>query len=315
MGERAALRDVLYRVLAIVYRHAERVEVIEYPRSIGRRSIDLAVRLRDGRSMLVKVAQDLRRLPRGEVQELASVASSLGTPALVAAEYYQGRPLERGVLYERMGVPALNPETLEDVLEEGGVYLYHSKDTLKAKVNPEVLRSLRSEMGLSLGNVASYLGVSRRTVYEYERGSMDPTVEKAEKLVELFGIEVLKKIDPLSRPPEFKPPAEEPPEDTPERMAFEALSRAGYKVAYAKRTAPDITASDPQGSAKVTVIVHRSGESLHKLEDRALYTARIAQTTGASPVALVDTGRAEAVAEKAGLLVARRPEDIVDERG
>ncbi len=287
-GARSELRALLYRVLATAYRYAERVAVIDYPHSIGRRSIDLAVTLRGGRPLLVKVALDVRGLPRGEVAELASVASSLGVPAVIAALRIQGEAMMEGVVYEKMGLPAVTPKTFEAVLSgRGGVYVYASKDTLKVKIDSEKLREERVGRNYSLGYVASYLGVSRRTIYEYERGTMDPTLEKAEKLVRLFGEEILREIDIL-KPPEG-PGGGHPPDSSVEERLMASLSGAGLRAAHARRTAVDVTAGSED--VRVAVVVERDKEAQARLVERAEYAAELARATESVPIAVIQSKR------------------------
>lgn len=307
MKGKAELREMLYRVLASTYRYAERVVVIDYPHSIDRRSIDMAVMLRNNKVLLVKVTLDLKQLPKNEAAELSSVASTFNVPAIITALYNRGSPLIDGVVYEKMGLLAVSPDTLEGVLSGSEqLYVYASKESFKVKVNPEKLRERRTAMNMSLGHVASYLGVSRKAVYEYEKGSMDPTVDKAEKLVRLFGEDILDEIDIFNPPKPLQRESLKPSTIEEARLADE-LAMKGLNVVHTRRTATDVIAASKK--IKITAIVERQRESLSTLVERAEYAAKLAEAVDAETIALVRRGEASTELEALGFESIKRPHE------
>ncbi|WP_460123871.1 helix-turn-helix domain-containing protein [Stetteria hydrogenophila] len=310
MKGRAEVRGLLYRVLASMYRYAEKVEVIEYPRNEDRRSIDLAVVLRNKNKLLVKVALDLSKLPKNEIAELTAVALTFRVPAIVTALYNKEKPLIEGVAYSRMNLMAVDPNTLESVLSgQGKLYVYSSKDTFRVKVNPEKLRERRNSMNMSLGHVASYLGVSREAVYRYERGLMDPTIDKAEKLVELFGEDILEEID-IFKPPKTMQGAGSKPSTTDEIQLANKLATMGLRVVHTKRTATDIVAASDE--VKIAAIVERRRESASKLLERAEYATRLAQAIDANMIALTRNSEVATELEALGFESVKEPQEARD---
>jgi putative transcriptional regulator len=59
------------------------------------------------------------------------------------------------------------------------------------------MRQLRLERSISLGALASELGVSRRTISKYEVEDMDTSVDVALKLEEIFMEELIQPVDPF----------------------------------------------------------------------------------------------------------------------
>lgn len=53
-----------------------------------------------------------------------------------------------------------------------------------------ILETLRVSSGLSRQFVAEQIGVSRQTVYDWERNGKMPAADKAAKLAKLFGVTV-----------------------------------------------------------------------------------------------------------------------------
>jgi len=60
---------------------------------------------------------------------------------------------------------------------------------------------MRLERGISLGALASELGVSRRTISKYEVEDMDTSVDVAIKLEEIFQQELIQPVDPFHAGP------------------------------------------------------------------------------------------------------------------
>jgi len=248
---REGVRELLYKVLAILYRYSERLAVIEHPRSMKMRSIDIAVALRDGKRLIVKVAYDLDEIPRSEIHELLTISQLLGLSPLIIAAEKSGEPLLEGVVYEKGGIHAVSPETLENVLSGvEQVYIKVEKSAFTVSIDGEAMRRRRLELNLSLGDLATMLGVSRRTVYEYEKGSMEPSLEKAEILIKVLGEEIAKPIDLFALNRE-RPPKSAPFDTIIEQMLATRLEERGYRLAHVKRTAMDIAASMGDGRSSL----------------------------------------------------------------
>ncbi|MEN2999023.1 MAG: helix-turn-helix domain-containing protein [Acidilobaceae archaeon] len=299
-------RDTLYKTIGSVYDNVSDFVVIEYPRSSSRRSIDMMIRLKDGRISLLKVLEDLARFPKAEAEELKSVASALRASSLAIAERAAGRELLDEVVYEKHGVMALTPSSLERVLEEENIYVYQSGDMLKVKINSEELRRKRSERDMSLGQVAQALGVSRKAVYEYERGTMDPSIEKGEKLVEMFGEEILKAVDVFAEERREGRPEQL---DTPgEALIANALLRMGFKVAHARRTAFDIVGKREREG--VSVVVEHGKESLSSFLAKYYSSVKVGRVTRSEVFAVAESHESAQRFKREGIEVLTRDELI-----
>ncbi len=298
------MRETLYRVLAILYRYSERIAVIEYPRRMERRSIDIAATLRGGRRVLVKVSLDAGSVPRGEVQELIALSSVLGAAPLIVARMKDGVEMVEGVAYDRHGARAVSPETLEAVLSgRDTIYIYESRDTFKVKIDPEALRRARSERGLSLGDLASMIGATRKTVYDYERGKLDPTLERAEALVKALGEEILQPVDIFS-PPRGARTTGGPPSGEVEARLAALLEEAGYTVVRARRTAADMGCSSGEAGRRMIFVVDGKAPRRRASGEKITYFEQLARIVGVDEHAVVteDPSRAKAL-EREGVRV------------
>lgn len=53
------------------------------------------------------------------------------------------------------------------------------------------LKNARQEKGLTMGQVADQIGVSKPTVWAWEKGKSRPTAEKAELIMQTLGINIM----------------------------------------------------------------------------------------------------------------------------
>jgi putative transcriptional regulator len=87
----------------------------------------------------------------------------------------------------------VNLATFYDYLRGELPYIYSAPGGYYVKIDAEKMRKARESIGMSIGAAAKILGVSKRTVMNYEEGG-DASVEIAIKIEEIFG-DVIKRID------------------------------------------------------------------------------------------------------------------------
>ncbi|MEB3779931.1 MAG: helix-turn-helix domain-containing protein [Desulfurococcales archaeon] len=284
--ESIRLREYFYAVIATLYRYAERIVVLEYPRSIEKRSVDLVVKLQDGKVFLLKVIDDLSLVSKKEAVELANLSTALEIPGFIVAERNGDELLVSDVVYEKHGVRTVNLETLEHIISgREQVYIYQSKDMFKINIDPRAMKAKRIEKNLSLGDIALILGTSRRAVYEYERGTIDPTIDKGEKLVNILGEEILKPIN-MFEVPESSPRPPSSYDNPVEEKIAEKLIEEGYKVYHAKRTVSDIGGSLRE--SRIMIAVKHRRDSEDRLVEKATYLEKMCELTGADHAIVAD---------------------------
>jgi len=144
---------------------------------------------------LIKVLVNIDSLQQYHADELKLLGGLFsGTPLLVGEKTHR-EPLEDGVVYKRYSVPAVNPPTLVSILfHEFFPRAFAKRGGLYARILGETLRERREEENLSRAQLAEKIGVSERTIYEYERGTMDASKEN------LLRLEKILDTDDLSVP-------------------------------------------------------------------------------------------------------------------
>jgi putative transcriptional regulator len=214
----------------VIQRSGARYEFIDYPKK-GKKSVDLLVTNNKER-FVVRVVDDYAKVTRTEAEELKKLATTFSCKPAVVSET---EDLDEEIPIDK-GVPLIRPKTLERRLSGEKFFTIYSKGEIYVKIEPEVISKKRAEMDMSLGEVANKLGVTRMSVYEYEKGITNKvTLNIARKLVDLFGEEVLGDIFEVPKS-EVKPNTELKYKEAKE------LSEKGYAVFEYSYTPIDITA-------------------------------------------------------------------------
>ncbi len=199
-------------------------------------SFDLAAR-KEEILLLLKVLSNIDGLSEEAAHEMKKLAVYLLGRPLVIGERTSDHTLEAGAVYLRYGIPSFNCETLSEYFLEGiPPLVYAAPGGLYVNIDGGVLKEIRTKKQISLGYLASYLGVSRRTISKYEEG-MDATVDAAIKLESILETPIAKPIDLL----EFKADEEKISLDSlkltyMEKHVLEMLMELGFDVLPTKRS-------------------------------------------------------------------------------
>ncbi len=158
-------------------------------------------------------AEDLKRLSR----------FFRASPLIVGVKTKNTELEEGGVVYERFGIYALRPETLYDILVENELpAIFAERGGFYVRINGELLRELREKHGYSVNELARILGVSRKSLINYERGEQAVSLEVAVRLEELFDEPLAEPIDVLHSAVEAR--LDVTPETPPSRGRYSSAS-------------------------------------------------------------------------------------------
>ncbi len=298
MMSRRGLKELFYRTIGILYKYAEEVTVLDYPPSHTRRSIDLITKI-NGKPVLVKVTDDIANLPRTEINELLGASRTIGTPPLIIADTWSGEKLLDFIAYTIYDSYAITPDTLEALLSgKGKIYVKTAKDGLHVSISGEKLREARQELGLSLGNVAEYVGVSRKTIYEYEKENLEPNIERGKKLLELFGNRILEPIN-LFEHTATKPAKETQAHNPYEERVINEIKALGGDAFHLKRSSIDIAARLDE---RILFVVEHKKTSTEKLYAKLENTGKASKVVESKAFFIYDsTSISKADIEAAGL--------------
>lgn len=158
---------------------------------------DFAAR-RNRTLVFVKSQPELSSFSANDLRELHSISENLSAAPLLICERTREKPLEEDTVYTRHGVLVVTFKTFENYLVEGLPPLIQaSPGGYYVKIDSRALRRRRQELGLSVGEMAVMVGISRRTIYAYERGLVKASVPAAYNMIKVLGIPVAKQVNIL----------------------------------------------------------------------------------------------------------------------
>jgi len=220
---------------------------------------DLAARrLSDKILVLLKILLNIDSLQKLHAFELRVLANYLqAAPLLVGQRCRRHGQIPDGVVYERHGIPAVNPQTARNLLVEGLLPLvYAFRGGLYVKLNSERLRAVRETYNLSLRELAREVGVSRRTIYDYERGETDASLETAMRLGKILDPQVFSAIDVLRWEVKLEELEKAVFSESLEKEVYEQFKEIGLDPILLKTTPFDIFALDSSSPTPKQVFVN-----------------------------------------------------------
>jgi len=194
--------------------------ILNYPQD--RRSIDIAG-LRGELKVLIKVTLDTKYLRNVEYEDLKKAALAYEASPIIISEKVEGEEIESDVVVKKKDLNVIPLSLFRGYLSgELEPLVYKVRGTYLVKINSEKFREKRvKELKYSLGELAKAVGVSRKTIYEYERGKLDATLDVAIRLAELMSEDVFKPIDLLNEKVDLSRVESDTPQSSYEKKLIE----------------------------------------------------------------------------------------------
>jgi putative transcriptional regulator len=138
--------------------------------------------------LLIKLITNIDSFKEDQAYELRKLSYMLsGFPLIVGQNIRNSAEIEDGVVYTRYEIPAVSKNTLQNLLIKNlPPLIYAYRGGFKVRFDGALLKEKRLEKNFSLGDLAREIGVSKRAVYEYERGTVDVSHETAMRIEELL---------------------------------------------------------------------------------------------------------------------------------
>lgn len=258
------------------------------------RSFDIAAR-RGRALLLLKMLSNIDGLTDYTSYEMRQLANCLTGSPLIIGEKTRDHPLEPGVVYFRHGIPAIDVETMNDYFVRGNPPLvYAAHGGLYVGLEGEMLREVRIKRSVSIGELASLLGVSRRTVSKYEEGEMDASVDIASRLEEIFDSPFVIPVGIFDNRQSAGKPAENR-QCTDRGPIIKMLSTIGFNVFPTSQAPFDaVTVAPGEPSQKGTLLTGIS-EYSSSMVKRAKLMSSISEVAHTQSVVIVNGSKVECI--------------------
>jgi putative transcriptional regulator len=150
--------------------------------------------------VVIRLQPDIGIFSLNDSQELKAVSESFSAATLVVGSENREKPLQDDTVYTRHDIVTVTPKTFENaVLHSAAPLIQANPGGYYVEIDGDALKFRRQELGLSVGEMAEMVGISRRTLYGYERGMAKASVTAAYKLVWTLGIPVARPVNILEK--------------------------------------------------------------------------------------------------------------------
>ena len=277
---------------------------------------DLVAR-RDNSLLIIKVLTNIDAMTENVAKEIITLSKLLNGSPLIIGKKTGTKNLEEDVVYDRFGIQAIAPETLNNHLLEGlPLEVYAGPGGLYVSIDEDKISQLRKEQNISLGSFARSLKVSRRTVQMYEDG-MNARIEVALRIEDVLGNNITKPIDILqykqvSNKSDNKQLSVSPVKDF-QREIFSILEKVGYKVIPMERCPFEAVSKD-----KKKILLTCVDRYDKKLLKKAQVVSSISKITEKHAVLITDKETTKKNIQGTPLIIKkelkklRGPEEILD---
>ncbi|MBS7643110.1 helix-turn-helix domain-containing protein [Candidatus Bathyarchaeota archaeon] len=243
---------------------------------------------RKGRGfILIKVFTNLGSVPVSYANDMHLIADHLMCLPFMVGMSTTKSYMEDDAVYTRHGILAITPLTLLNILLRKQFPLVEAKPGgFYVQLNGEAIRKRREELGLSLGDLAAMIGVSRRAVYGYECNLARASIHVALKIEAALGIPVVRHINPFRREkPKVGTLCDLNVENKFLRKVLRKLAKFGFSIAVTKKAPFDFIAVNSDGTKIIGGAAERNEK---KVENRIKETNSVAKVAKLPRIFIVE---------------------------
>ena len=242
-----------------------------YEISFSRGCFDIAARREE--IFLLKVLVNIDAFKEDQALSLKVISHFVSAFPLIISLKNNREKLKDETIYSRFGLFVLTPKTFEKIVKEEIKPFYSRKGRMVSKIDIEKMRRKREELNLSFSKLSKLTGISKKALYEIEKGKVNPTVQSVIKLENVLKTNL--------RLPFQTQPIEKivlKPKQKFQKFVSKEFSRIGIENS-AVYSAP----FDLIGKERITIITKLSKNS-KKLKKEAKIVKKVSSITSSKPI-------------------------------
>ena len=158
-----------------------------YASTASMRSCFDIIASRRGRLILIKLVDNINSLSRDEAEALRKLRTFFDAEIFVA---FRGDRQHSDRLFTRHGISCVEQSTLESILDNKPVAKARRFMKERYTIDSAELKRVRGLYGMSMRELSEKSGISKDTIFRYERGRSGARRQSAEKLEHILGVKV-----------------------------------------------------------------------------------------------------------------------------
>jgi putative transcriptional regulator len=139
--------------------------------------------------LLIKVLANVDSLVEEQAKNLRAISYFTSSFPMVVSESSNSGKLKDEIIYSRFQLPVVTLRMFKKIIEEE---IVPEVKAIKGKyivcINSNYLRKRRKELNLSLSDLAKEIEISKKALYEIEKGKVNPSLETVKKLEKFLKI-------------------------------------------------------------------------------------------------------------------------------
>lgn len=246
--------------------------------------------------LIIRLFKNIDSCRKNIAIELKKLAYGLSGIPFIVGLYTRCEPLLSGIIYKRFGIFATNPHTFKEIAEGKKPIIYAERGGLFVKINGKKLREIREIKGLSLGQLAKEVGVSRRTIYGYEKEEIEATLEIAIKLEKILGTTIIKPIDLSNYSKELEKEMKNLSEEVHDPLIKSIKEKAtshGYTSTILRKAPFDIIAFREDENRRILIKTVKKKGNIDKVQKEIMVSIKIANMSDIEMVVLPEEKNVE----------------------
>lgn len=244
-------------------------------------AFDLILR-NDKQIIVMKVMNNVGLLTEEGSKSLIAIARFLDAHPLIVGVSNRDERIEDGVVYSRYSLPIISPQTFLSYLREGEEpNVRAGPGGFYVEIDSEKLKKIREQRSLSLGEIASAIGTTRRTVLMYQSG-MSASIDIALKMEEFLGEQIMEYVSFLWNVKVDEEKAGFVKMREFERLVNQEIVRKGFDIYPIRRSIVNFLMEDSESSYLGGI-----EEEMARVEKKMEYLSELSRMTNKDGVLIV----------------------------
>ncbi len=141
---------------------------------------------RKGTMLMLKIVENIDSIDAKTAGSVEQLNSFFGTSAFAVGNVYKGSRLQEGIAFSRHGISCISMSTMEHMIDGEQPVSAERFISAKYRIDGPALKEERRRSGASIGELSDSTGISRDSIYRYERHSPYVSLSNWNRLEKFF---------------------------------------------------------------------------------------------------------------------------------